>query len=240
MIEHAACEPEVVDLANFLVAMGASIEGHGGPVIRVEGVPRLRGVTYRIIPDRIEAGTLMMAAAIVSGDLTIEGARAEHLGAAIDKLAEASVRIEKMNGALRVFRAGPIRSVDVTTLPYPGFPTDLQAPMMALMAVAEGVSVVTEKVYPERFMHIAELNRMGATITREGASAIVKGVPRLSGAPVNAPDLRASAALILAGMAADNQTEVSGLEHLDRGYVDFPERLVRLGASIRRVRVATT
>jgi len=239
MIEHAACEPEVVDLANFLVAMGARIEGHGGPVIRVEGVKGLRGVTYRIIPDRIEAGTLMMAAAIIGGDLTIEGARAEHLGAAIDKLAEASVRIEKMNGALRVFRAGPIRAVDVTTLPYPGFPTDLQAPMMALMAMADGVSVLTEKVYPERFMHISELNRMGATITREGASAIVKGVSRLSGAPVSAPDLRASAALILAGMAADNQTEVSGLEHLDRGYVDFPERLVRLGASIRRVRAET-
>jgi len=239
IIEQAACEPEVVDLANFLIAMGARIEGQGSSVIRIEGVNELRGTSYRIVPDRIEAGTLMMAAAIVSGDLTIEGARAEHLGAAMDKLAEANVRVEKMNGALRVFRTGPIRAVDVTTLPYPGFPTDLQAPMMALMAVADGVSVLTEKVYPERFMHIAELNRMGANITREGASAIVKGVSRLSGAPVNAPDLRASAALILAGMAADNQTEISGLEHLDRGYVDFPERLVRLGASIRRIRKET-
>ena len=235
-IEHAACEPEVVDLANCLVAMGARIEGHGGPVIRIEGVERLRGTTYRIIPDRIEAGTLMMAAAMVGGDLMIEGARAEHLGATLDKLTEANVHVEKLNGGLRVVSSQPIRAIDVTTLPYPGFPTDLQAPMMALMAIADGVSVLTEKVYPERFMHISELNRMGANITREGASAIVKGVPRLSGAPVSAPDLRASAALILAGMAAENPTELSGLEHLDRGYVELPERLVRLGATIQRVR----
>ena len=235
-IEHAACEPEVIDVANFLVAMGARIEGQGGPVIRIEGVEQLRGTTYRIIPDRIEAGTLMMAAAIVGGELLIQGARAEHLGATIDKLAEANVFVERLHEGLRVRRTKPIRAVDVTTLPYPGFPTDLQAPMMALMAMAEGVSVLTEKVYPERFMHISELNRMGANITREGASAIVKGVPQLSGAPVSAPDLRASAALILAGMAADNQTELSGLEHLDRGYVELPERLVRLGATIQRVR----
>ena len=236
IIEHAAYEPEVVDLANFLIAMGARIEGHGGPVIRIEGVERLRGVRYRIIPDRIEAGTLMIATAMVGGDLTIEDARAEHLGAVIDKLSEANVKVEKLNGALRIQARPPLRAVDVTTLPFPGFPTDLQAQMMALMAVSRGVSVLTEKVYPERFMHISELNRMGASVTREGASAIVKGVEQLSGAPVMATDLRASAALILAGMAAENQTELSGLDHLERGYEHLEAKLVGLGAKIRRVR----
>ena len=235
VIEHAACEPEVVDLANCLIAMGARIDGHGGPIIRVDGVPRLHGVHYRIIPDRIEAGTLMIAAAMVGGELTIEGAQAEHLGAVMDKLSEAGVAIEKLNGSLRVQAAGPLRAVDVTTLPFPGFPTDLQAQMMALMTVSRGVSVLTEKVYPERFMHISELNRMGASIAREGSSAIVKGVERLSGAPVTAPDLRASAALMLAGMAAENQTELGGLEHLERGYQNLEKQLVRLGAKIRRI-----
>jgi len=234
-IEHAAYEPEVVDLANCLIAMGARIEGHGGPVIRVEGVERLHGATYRIIPDRIEAGTLMIAAAIAGGDVLIHGARAEHLGAVVDKLSEAGATVEQLNGALRVAAAHPLQAVDVTTLPFPGFPTDLQAQMMALMAVSRGVSVLTEKVYPERFMHISELNRMGASITREGASAIVKGVARLSGAPVIATDLRASAALILAGLAAENQTALAGVEHLDRGYQHLEEQLARLGAKIRRV-----
>lgn len=233
-IEHAACEPEVVDLADFLIAMGARIEGQGSPVIRVEGVEQLHGVRYRIIPDRIEAGTLMIAAAMVGGDLTVNGARAEHLGAVIDKLSEANVKIEKMNGSLRVQADQPTQAVDVTTLPFPGFPTDLQAQMMALMAISRGVSILTEKVYPERFRHISELNRMGASIVLEGSSAIVKGVERLSGAPVNASDLRASAALILAGMAAENQTELSGLEHLERGYQDLETQLVRLGARIQR------
>jgi len=236
IIEHAACEPEVVDLANFLIAMGARIEGHGSPVIRIEGVERLHGSRYRIIPDRIEAGTWMIAAAMVGGDLTIEGARAEHLGAVIDTLSQANVTIDKLNGSLRVRRGSErLQAVDVTTFPFPGFPTDLQAPMMSLMTLARGVSILTEKVYPERFMHIAELNRMGAAIAREGTSAIVRGVDRLSGAPVTAPDLRASAALVLAGMTADNQTELGGLEHLERGYQDFEKELTRLGAHIRRV-----
>ena len=234
-IEQAACEPEVVDLANCLVGMGACIEGQGGPVIRVEGVPRLRGARHRIIPDRIEAGTLMIAAAMVGGELIIEGAQAEHLGALIDKLSEAEVAVEKLENALRVRAGEPPRAVEITTLPFPGFPTDLQAQMMALMAVSRGVSVLTEKVYPERFMHIGELNRMGASITREGSSAIVKGVGRLSGAPVNGSDLRASAALLLAGMAADNQTELTGVEHLKRGYQNLEEQLVRLGADIQRI-----
>ena len=239
VIEHAACEPEVVDLANFLVAMGARIEGQGSSVIRVEGVERLRGIHYRIIPDRIEAGTLMIAVAIVGGDLRIEDARPEHLGAVIDKLAEAHVSIEKRNGALRVQATRPTRAIDVTTLPFPGFPTDLQAQVMALMAVSRGVSVLTEKVYPERFMHVSELTRMGANITREGSSALVKGVKRLSGAPVNASDLRASAALILAGMVAENHTEVAGLEHLERGYQNLAAQLKRVGAQVKRVRAQT-
>ena len=235
VIEHAACEPEVVDLANFLMAMGARIDGAGSPVIRIEGVGRLHGAHHRIIPDRIEAGTLMIATAIVGGDVTIEGARPEHLGALIDKLSEAGVTIDKLNGSLRVRSAGPLQAVDVTTLPFPGFPTDLQAQMMALMAVSHGVSVLTEKVHPDRFMHIDELTRMGASISREGASAIVKGVNRLSGAPVTGPDLRASAALVLAGLVAQNQTELSGLVHLDRGYQRLEEQLRALGAQVRRV-----
>ena len=236
MIEQAACEPEVVDLANCLIAMGARIEGQGTPLIRIEGVPRLHGARYRIIPDRIEAGTLMIAAAISGGELMIDGAKAEHLGAVIDKLSEANVQIEKLNGALRVRAPERTQAVDITTLPFPGFPTDLQAQMMALMAVSRGVSVLTEKVYPDRFMHISELNRMGAQIAREAESAIVKGVEQLSGETVVASDLRASAALILAALAAQQQTELQGVEHLDRGYQGLEQKLAHLGANIRRIR----
>ena len=238
IIEPAACEPEVIDLANFLSAMGAKIEGAGSPVIRVEGVRQLRGVRYRIISDRIEAGTLMIAAAMTGGDVTVDGARAEHLGALIDKLSEAGAAVEKRNGSIRVAAADCTRAVDITTLPFPGFPTDLQAQMMALMAVSRGVSLLTEKVYPERFMHVSELNRMGAAITREGPSAIVKGVNRLSGAPVTGSDLRASAALVLAGLTADSETRLQGLEHLDRGYQGLEQQLVALGAKIERVKGA--
>lgn len=235
VIEHAAYEPEITDLAQFLIRMGARIEGHGGSVIRVEGVQRLHGAEHRIIPDRIEAGTWMIAAAMTQGDLTIEGARADHLGAVIDKLIEAGVSVEKLSGAIRVRGMRCPQAVDVTTLAFPGFPTDLQAQIVALMSIAQGSSLLTERVYPERFMHIAELNRMGAQITREGASAIVKGVGRLSGAPVVASDLRASAALVLAGLVAQHQTELEGIEHLERGYDHFPEKLAGLGAQIRRV-----
>ncbi|MBI4003608.1 MAG: UDP-N-acetylglucosamine 1-carboxyvinyltransferase [Candidatus Omnitrophica bacterium] len=236
LIEQAACEPEVVDLANFLLTMGARIEGCGSRVIRIRGVARLRGARHRIIPDRIEAGTLMIAVAMAGGDVTIDGARAEHLGAVIDKLTEAGASIEKLNGALRVQSDGALKAVEVTTLPFPGFPTDLQAQMMALMAVSRGVSLLTEKIYPERFMHISELNRMGAQITREGASAVVKGVESLRGAPVVAPDLRASAALILAGLVAENHTELDGVDHMERGYAGLEEVLARLGAKITRVK----
>jgi UDP-N-acetylglucosamine 1-carboxyvinyltransferase len=235
VIEHAACEPEVVDLADFLVSMGARIEGHGGPVVRIEGVERLRGSRYRIISDRIEAGTLMMAAAITGGQVRLEHVRVEHLATVVDKLREAGVRIETGSNSVQARASAPLRAVDVTTLPYPGFPTDLQAQMMALMSVASGTSVVTEKVYPERFLHVPELTRMGASITREGATAIIKGVHELSGAQVVASDLRASAALVLAGLAANNHTEVRGLEHLDRGYQNLEWQLSELGASMQRV-----
>ena len=235
VIEQAACEPEVVDLANFLIAMGARIEGHGTPVIRIEGVKRLGGARHRIIPDRIEAGTLMIAAAITGGDLLLEGIRADHLAAVIDKLREADVRIEQFNGALRVRGASGLRAVDVTTRPFPGFPTDLQPQMMALLALAQGTSVITERIYPERFMHVEELNRMGADISREGNRATVRGVSSLSGAPVIGSDLRAAAALVLAGLAAKPQTEVGGLDHLDRGYVNLEGRLAQAGARVRRV-----
>ena len=236
MIEHAACEPEVSDLANCLIAMGARIDGHGSPLIRIEGVPQLHGVRYRIIPDRIEAGTLMIATAMSHGDVWIDGVRIEHLAAVTDKLREANVRVEELDSSVQVSAGSFTQAADVVTLPFPGFPTDLQAQMMALMTISRGVSVLTEKVYPDRFMHVAELNRMGAAITREGSTAIIKGVGRLSGAPVAATDLRASAALILAGLAADNQTEVSGLDHLDRGYENLEGQLTQLGADIRRVR----
>ena len=236
IIEHAACEPEVVDLANCLISMGARITGHGTPIVRIDGVPRLHGTQYRIIPDRIEAGTLMIAAATLGGDISVQHARPEHLGSLLEKLAEANVKVEQLEGAIRVRSERVLRAVDVTTFPFPGFPTDLQAQMMVLLAVSQGVSVVTEKVYPERFMHVPELNRMGAQITREGASAVIKGVERLSGAPVVGSDLRATAALILAGLAAEHQTEVRGVEHLDRGYEQFERKLAGLGARIRRER----
>jgi UDP-N-acetylglucosamine 1-carboxyvinyltransferase len=239
VIDHAACEPEVVDLANFLIAMGAKITGHGTSAIRIEGVSRLHGARYRIIPDRIEAGTIAIAAAMVGGDVWIHGGVGEHLGTVLDKLAEAGVSVERLIGILHVVSdRKTLKAVEVTTMAFPGFPTDLQAQMMAMMTVSQGVSVITEKIYPERFMHVPELRRMGAHITQEGPSAIVRGVEQLGGAPVMASDLRASAALVLAGMAAENTTQVSGLDHLDRGYQHLEQKLASLGAKIRRERVA--
>jgi UDP-N-acetylglucosamine 1-carboxyvinyltransferase len=234
VIEQAACEPEVVDLANCLLAMGAKISGQGSPLIRIEGVSHLHGARYRIIPDRVEAGTLMMAVAMLGGDVSIGGVVPEHLGAVAEKLTEANVAIEQLNGFLRVRSSGEIKGVDMTTLPFPGFPTDLQAQFLAMMSISRGISLVTEKIYPERFMHVPELNRMGAQISREGPSVIVKGVSGLSGAPVMASDLRASAALVLAGLAADHSTELHGVEHLDRGYERLEQKLATLGANIRR------
>jgi UDP-N-acetylglucosamine 1-carboxyvinyltransferase len=233
-IDNAACEPEVVDLGNFLKKMGAKIEGLGSPSIEVEGVKKLHGVTYSIIPDRIEAGTYVIASAMTKGDVTIKSMNLNMLGAMLDKLRDAGVMINEKNGHVRVRRQRVLRPVTVTTLPYPGFPTDLQAQMMALMCLVPGISVITEKIYPERFMHVSELNRMGANIMLEGNSAIVSGKKTLSGAAVMASDLRASAALVLAGLVADGATEVSRVYHLDRGYENLVAKLQSLGAKVRR------
>jgi UDP-N-acetylglucosamine 1-carboxyvinyltransferase len=236
VIEHAACEPEVSDLARFLVAMGARIEGIGGPRLEVTGVERLRGARHRVIPDRIEAGTLLAAGAATGGDVVVRGAEPGHLAAALATLARMGVVVDRLaGGALRVRAPDGIRPTDLVTLPHPGFPTDLQAQFMAVLTVADGNSFVTEKIYPERFIHVAELQRMGARIRKEGSTAIVQGVPALSGAPVMASDLRASAALVVAGLAASGTTTVDRVYHIDRGYERIEERLTALGARIRRV-----
>lgn len=236
-IESAACEPEVIDLCHMLVAMGARIEGIGSHALVIEGVEKLHGCTHSVIPDRIEAGTFILGAAMTRGKITVDGARFDHLTALFDKLEETGLHIAR-NGSDRLdvdatgLRLSP---VDVITLPHPGFPTDLQAQMCALMAVTPGLSIITEKIYPHRFMHVPELQRMGADIAMEGASAIVKGVDALSGAPVMASDLRASAALFLAGLAAEGETWVQRIYHIDRGYEKIDEKLRSLGADIARM-----
>jgi UDP-N-acetylglucosamine 1-carboxyvinyltransferase len=235
VIEMAACEPEVVDLANFLNKCGASITGQGTPRIVVEGVKELHGCEYAIIPDRIEAGTLMVAAAITNGEVTLENARLDHLMAFVDRLSAIGVLVEKgKDGGAMVSSARRLEPVDVTTQPFPGFPTDLQAQLMALLCLADGNSIVTEKIFPDRFLHVAELNRMGAHLRKEGPTVIVEGVKRLVGAPVMASDLRASAALVLAGLSARGTTRVNRIYHLDRGYCKFDEKLRSLGADIQR------
>ncbi len=235
VIIDAAREPEVVDLAGFLRAMGAEIEGAGTPRITVEGVERLEAAEYRIIPDRIEAGTYLIAGALAGGEVRLEGAAPEDLASPIEKLLSAGAEIEKSPGSITVRGGKPLRPFDVTTLPYPGFPTDMQAQVMTLLTTVSGESVITEKVYPERFMHIPELNRLGARIELEGTTAIVHGGGPLSGAPVMAADLRASAALVLAGLVADGVTVVDRIYHLDRGYERMEEKLRGLGAEVRRV-----
>jgi UDP-N-acetylglucosamine 1-carboxyvinyltransferase len=234
IIESAACEPEVADLAEFLIKMGAKIKGHGTPVIEIEGVKHLHGATHSIIADRIEAGTLILASLVTGGDILIKNVQCQHLGALIDKLKEAGANLEYRQGSLRVKGNRKLKSVNITTLPYPGFPTDMQAQMMSLMAVTPGISVITEKIYPDRFMHVAELNRMGAHIQREGPHAIVEGIRGLSGAPVMASDLRASASLVLAGLGARGKTSISRIYHLERGYENIEKKLINLGAKVRR------
>jgi len=234
IIECAACEPEVADLAEFLNKMGAKIKGQGTPIVEIEGVSRLHGATHTIIPDRIEAGTLMLASLITDGDILIKNVLASHIGALIDKLQEAGATVARTDNSVHVKRKGALKAVNVTTLPYPGFPTDMQAQIMALMTVTPGISVVTEKIYPDRFMHVSELNRMGANIQREGPHAIVSGIKGLSGADVMASDLRASACLVLAGLAASGQTSISRIYHLERGYENIEKKLETLGARIRR------
>ena len=235
VIESAACEPEITDLVNFLNAMGARIQGAGSPTLTITGVKELHGAEHQLIPDRIEAGTFAVAAAATGGEVTLRGARPDHLGALIDKLQEAGVRIQRSAGALTIRGGGVLRPVDITTMPYSGFPTDMQAQLMALMCLAQGTSIVTERIFESRFMHASELMRLGAEIAIEGPSAIVKGGRHLSGAPVMASDLRASAALVIAGMAAGGTTQVHRVYHLDRGYEKMEEKLGRLGARISRV-----
>lgn len=234
VIENAACEPEVIDLLNFLKKMGAKIKGEATHRIIIEGVKILHGAEHSVIPDRIEAGTYMVAAAITKGDITLKNAKLEHLIAVADKLTEAGLSITKVPNGFRARYVKKLKPIDVTTLPYPGFPTDMQAQVMSLMTVTEGISVITEKIYPERFMHISELSRMGANIILEGPNAIVKGVKHLSGAPVMASDLRASAALVLAGLVAKGRTDVHRIYHLDRGYEKLEEKLKDLGAKAWR------
>jgi UDP-N-acetylglucosamine 1-carboxyvinyltransferase len=235
IIESAACEPEVVDLAGFLNAMGARITGAGGPTITITGVKELHGADYEVIPDRIEAATFAIAAAATGGEVTLLGARADHMHAVLDKLREAGVKVERHGPALTIRRGGRLKPVDITTLPYAGFPTDAQAQMMVLMALTTGISIITERIFEARFMHVSELARLGADIAIEGPSAIVKGGKPLSGAPVMASDLRASAALVIAGLIAKGSTLVKRIYHLDRGYENIDSKLRQLGARIERV-----
>lgn len=236
VLSNAACEPEVVALADVLNRMGAGITGAGTPEITIEGVERLHPVDARIIPDRIETGTFMVAAALTGGDVTLAHAEPEHLEAIIHKLKLVGARIDVERSRIRVQGGATIKSVDIKTLPYPGFPTDMQAQFMALMTVAGGSCLISETIFENRFIHVSELRRMGADITVSGNSALVKGVDRLSGAPVMASDLRASACLILAGLIAENTTEVNRVYHLDRGYEAMEEKFKSLGADIKRVK----
>jgi len=236
VIESAACEPEIGDLANYLNKMGAKITGIGSPRLVIEGVKRLEPVEYEVIADRIEAGTFMSAAAMTAGELKLKRCRLGDMMAVVDKLRSIGVQVEASDGGCVVAREGPLNTADITTQPYPGFPTDLQAQFMALLSLAEGNSVVIEKVFPDRFMHVAELNRMAARLRKEGAVVIVAGVKRLIAAPVMASDLRASAALVLAALAAEGTTTVQRVYHIDRGYERIEERLNPVGAKITRLK----
>ena len=236
VLRNCAREPEVADLAEALNGMGARIQGAGRSEIEVMGVERLRPMDHAVIPDRIEAGTLLVAGALTRGEVVVRGCEPAHLAALVEKLRETGARVDPVEGGLRVAADGPARSVQVRTAPHPGFPTDMQAQLMVLLAVGEGSSLVTETIFENRYMHVLELRRLGADITVDGKTAIVKGVPRLSGAPVMASDLRASAALVLAGLVAQGSTEVQRVYHLDRGYERLEEKLGLLGARVRRVK----
>ena len=234
-LENAAREPEIADLADCLNAMGARITGAGSDRIVIEGVAKLSGAAHVIMPDRIETGTFLAAAAAAGGVIALRGARPDTLQAVLDKLAEAGAEIETDGGTIRLARRGPIRSVNLRTAPYPGFPTDMQAQLMAVMSVADGTSVITETIFENRMMHVQELKRLGADIEVEGNTAIVKGVPGLTGAAVMATDLRASACLVIGGLIAEGQTTIDRIYHLDRGYERIEAKLSALGARIRRV-----
>jgi len=236
VIENAAAEPEVVELAEVLNKMGAKISGAGSNIIRIKGVKKLTATEHTIIPDRIEAGTFMIAAGVTRGNVHIRNCNLDHMEAVVNKLREAGMEILREDDGARAIGNKRIKSVDVKTLPYPGFPTDMQAQIMVLMTLAKGLSVISETIFENRFIHVDELRRMGADIKVERDSAIVNGVQGLSGAPVMATDLRASASLVLAGLAAEGQTEISRVYHLDRGYEKLEEKLAMLGAHIRRVK----
>lgn len=235
ILENAAQEPEIIDLANFLNIMGAKIRGAGTNVIKITGVPKLIGHNYTIIPDRIEAGTYMVAVAMTGGDIYIENAISEHLKPVIAKLNEAGVKIEEDIDGIRVSCNNRPKAIDIKTLPYPGFPTDMQAQFMAMLTIADGTGLVTETVFENRFMHVDELKRMGACIKVDGRTSIVEGIPSLNGCQVKATDLRAGAAMVLAGLVANGETEVSYIHHIDRGYDNLVEKLCGLGADICRV-----
>ncbi|MFS0773142.1 UDP-N-acetylglucosamine 1-carboxyvinyltransferase [Sphingomonas sp. 1P08PE] len=234
-IENAAREPEIVDLCRCLVAMGAKIDGIGTETLEIEGVDRLHGATYAVMPDRIEAGSYACAAAITGGDLTLTGVAADDMGATLAALVEAGVTVEPGRDSVRIAADGPLKPLTLTTAPFPGFATDMQAQFMAMLCRAEGTSVLTETIFENRYMHVPELARMGADITVSGRTAVVKGVDRMAGAPVMATDLRASMSLILAGLAAEGETQVSRVYHLDRGYERLEEKLSAVGADIERV-----
>ena len=236
LIDSAACEPEIIDLAKFLNAMGARITGAGSPTITISGVKELHGAEHEVIPDRIEAATYAIAAAATDGEVTLKGIRTDHLHAVLDKLREAGVKLDRIGPDLKVSRSRKLKPVDITTQPYAGFPTDAQAQMMALMCLTPGISIITERIFEARFMHVSELARLGAEISIEGPSAIVKGGRPLSGAPVMASDLRASAALVIAGLAAKGTTQVNRVYHLDRGYERMELKLNALGAKIERTK----
>jgi UDP-N-acetylglucosamine 1-carboxyvinyltransferase len=236
ILKNAAREPEITDLCTCLIAMGAQIEGVGSDTITIEGVKTLHGATHAIIPDRIETGTYACAAAITGGRLFLENARAENLGAVLTALREAGVVVEEQDNGIWVERANGLHGIDVVTEPFPGFPTDMQAQFMTLMTVADGASMITETIFENRFMHVPELARMGARIHAQGASAIVRGVPKLSGAQVMATDLRASFSLVLAGLAAEGETTISRVYHLDRGYESVEQKLAACGAKIERMK----
>ncbi len=235
-LRNAAREPEVVALADTLVKMGADIEGVGTSIITINGVDSLKPAETSIIPDRIETGTFMMSAVLTRGDLTLVDCKPDHLGATINILRQTGAEIETMDNSIRVTMQGEINSVDVKTQPYPGFPTDMQAQFMVLMSIAEGSAMISETIFENRYIHVSELIRMGANIKVDGNIAIVKGVPKLSGAPVMATDLRASASLILAGLVADGSTRINRVYHLDRGYESIEKKFAGLGADIRRVK----
>jgi UDP-N-acetylglucosamine 1-carboxyvinyltransferase len=236
LLENAAREPEVVDLAKALISMGAKIKGAGESVIEIEGVDELKPVHYSIIPDRIEAGTFMTIAGITGGDIVIKGCRLEHLDASVMKLKEVGLVFEHVQDGIRVLGPHRPKAANVKTMPYPGFPTDMQAQFMALMSIADGTSIIKEMIFENRFMHVAELRRMGADIIVEGGIATVKGISKLKGAPLMATDLRASASLVVAALAAKGETTIHRLYHLDRGYEKMEEKLLRLGADVRRMK----